>query len=87
MSSPPPLLGPSVLRHLRMSLLLVHYLWTSVHQPQSLRISAGVRQGEIWSLTKFQGTSHIAADRINLPASCSHRVSPRLCDCASVQER
>ncbi|KAF8122012.1 hypothetical protein EV363DRAFT_1183666 [Boletus edulis] len=73
MSSPPPLLGPSVLRHLRTSLLvtpiyhlrtdfvpfssdLVDYLWTSVHQPQSLRISAGVRQGEIWSLTKRLNT-------------------------------
>ncbi|KAF8119453.1 hypothetical protein EV363DRAFT_1198156 [Boletus edulis] len=52
MSSPPPLLGPSVLQHLRTSLLLVDYLWTSVHQPQSLRISARVRQGEIWSLTQ-----------------------------------
>ncbi|KAF8121398.1 hypothetical protein EV363DRAFT_1186190 [Boletus edulis] len=53
MSSPPPLLGPSILRHLRTLLLLVYYLWTSFHQPQSLRISAGVRQGEIWSLTVF----------------------------------
>ncbi|KAF8120488.1 hypothetical protein EV363DRAFT_1189311 [Boletus edulis] len=60
MSSPPPLLGPSVLRHLRTSLLLVHYLWTSVHQPQSLRISAGVRQGEIWSLTVRQSLIHYA---------------------------
>ncbi|KAF8130549.1 hypothetical protein EV363DRAFT_1167115 [Boletus edulis] len=30
---------------------LVYYLWTSVHQPQSLQISAGVQQGQIWTLT------------------------------------
>ncbi|KAF8138779.1 hypothetical protein EV363DRAFT_1155304 [Boletus edulis] len=77
MSSPPPLLGPSILRHLRTSLLvtpiyhlrtdfvpfssdLVDYLWTSVHQPQSLRISAGVRQGEIWSLTASDSHSQIS---------------------------
>ncbi|KAF8432098.1 hypothetical protein L210DRAFT_990291 [Boletus edulis BED1] len=57
MSSPPPLLGPSVLQHLRTSLLLVYYLWTLFHQPQSLRISTGVQQGEIWTLTANHCTS------------------------------
>ncbi|KAF8124208.1 hypothetical protein EV363DRAFT_1178355 [Boletus edulis] len=51
MFSPPPLLGPSVLRHLQMLMPLVYYLWTLVHQPQFLRISARVQQGEIWTLT------------------------------------
>ncbi|KAF8139738.1 hypothetical protein EV363DRAFT_1151593 [Boletus edulis] len=58
MSSPPPLLGPSVLRHLWTLLLLVYYLWTLFHQPQPLRISAGVRQGEIWSLTNLLTMTH-----------------------------
>ncbi|KAF8128406.1 hypothetical protein EV363DRAFT_1170645 [Boletus edulis] len=63
MSSPPPLLGPSsvtnieaLIYHLQTDFIpilsdLVDYLWTSVHQPQSLQISTRVQQGEIWTLT------------------------------------
>ncbi|KAF8137036.1 hypothetical protein EV363DRAFT_1157111 [Boletus edulis] len=43
MSLPPPLLGPSVLRHLRTSLLLVYYLWTSFHYPRSWSTTSGLR--------------------------------------------
>ncbi|KAF8119217.1 hypothetical protein EV363DRAFT_1405002 [Boletus edulis] len=38
MSSPPPLLGPSVLRHLRTSLLR-----TSFHYPRSWSTTSGLR--------------------------------------------
>ncbi|KAF8131217.1 hypothetical protein EV363DRAFT_1165945 [Boletus edulis] len=44
MSSPPPLLGPSVLRHLRMSLLPLSIISerTSFHYPRSWYTTSGL---------------------------------------------